>query len=121
MKAKGRQPFIDTCAACHHFESDGGDEAPDLTGYGSPEWLRFMIMSPGSKLRHGEKNEMPAFRNLDGPGAEVYKQEFLETSGKDAKLIHLSDLDRELIIRLVARDHRVVFGGHAIAGPPKRE
>ena len=121
LKEKGRALFIENCATCHGFEKEGAGTAPDFTGYGSPEWLRFMIMSPGSKLRHGEKNAMPAFRNLDGPGAEVYKQEFLETSGKDAKLIHLSDLDRELIIRLVTRDHRVVFGGHAIAGPPKRE
>ena len=63
---------------------------------------------------------MPAFRNLDGPGADVYKQEFLESSGAKAKLIHLTDIERELIIRLVTRDHRVVFGGHPVAGPPKR-
>ena len=75
-----------------------------------------MIMSPGSELRHGAKNEMPAFRNLDGPGAEVYKQEFLESSGKEAKLIHLSDIDRELALRFMMRDHRIVFGGAPIAG-----
>jgi ubiquinol-cytochrome c reductase cytochrome b subunit len=106
------------CSTCHSFETIGKETviAPDLTGYGSQDWIRLMLMSPGSKLRHGDKNEMPAFRNLDGPGAEVYKQEFLESSGKDAKLIHLSDVDRELIIRFVTRDHRVVFGGRTISG-----
>jgi ubiquinol-cytochrome c reductase cytochrome b subunit len=121
LEAKGLEMFKENCSTCHRVGNDGEEQAPDLTGYGSQEWLRLMIMSPGSKQRHGEKNEMPAFRNLDGPGAEVYKQEFLESSGKDAKLIHLSDIDRELIIRLVTRDHRVVFGGHPVAGPPKRQ
>lgn len=121
LDEKYRQKFLDNCGTCHNFEKEGAETAPDLTGYGTQDWLRMMLMSPGSKLRHGEKNEMPAFRNLDGPGAEVYKQEFLESSGKDAKLIHLSDIDRELIIRLVTRDHRVVFGGRPVAGPPKRQ
>lgn len=120
LDKKGRVAFGENCATCHRFDGEGSEDAPDLTSYSSQEWLRLMIMSPGHKARHGEKNEMPAFRNLDGPGAEVYKKEFLESSGGKAKLNHLSDIDRELIIRLVTRDHRVVFGGQPVAGPPKR-
>jgi ubiquinol-cytochrome c reductase cytochrome b subunit len=121
LGARGLKLFEGYCGSCHRCGELGEELAPDLTGYGSAEWLRLMIMSPGHKLRHGEKNEMPACRNLDGPGAEVYKMEFLESSGQKAKLIHLTDLDRELIIRLVTRDHRVVFGGQPVSGPPKRK
>ena len=116
----GIKLFMNACSRCHRFEDKGKAKAPDLTDYGSQEWLRMMIMSPGSKLRHGEENEMPAFRNLDGPATEIYKQEFLESSGAKAKLNHLSDIDRELIIRMMTRDYRVVFGGQPVAGPPKR-
>ena len=48
--------------------------------------------------------------------------------GKDAKkekgagkldIIELSDIDREVIIRWLTRDYRVVFGGKVISGPPR--
>lgn len=114
----GKTLFMTTheCATCHSFEGEGNDQAPDLTGYGSQDWIRLMIMAPGSKKRYGADNEMPAFRNLDGPGSEVYKHEFEALAGKDAKVIHLSDVDRELIVRFLTRDYRVVFGGQPIAG-----
>ena len=35
-------------------------------------------------------------------------------------VIQLSDVDRELIIRYILQDYRVVFGGEPIAAPPKR-
>jgi len=114
LDEKARPLFMDTCSSCHSFDKEGNDTAPDLTDYGSAEWLRFMIMSPGHKLRHGEANEMPAFRNLDGPAGEIYKQEFMESSGGKEPL-HLSDVDRELIIRLMTRDYRVVFGGAPVS------
>ncbi|MCI0684409.1 MAG: cytochrome bc complex cytochrome b subunit [Gemmataceae bacterium] len=111
------------CLTCHTIDRKGDGAAPDFTDYGSHEWIRFMIMNPGHKLRHGlEKNQMPYFRNLDGPGAEVYNLEFHDALGDaKAKVIPLSDIDRELIIRWMTRDDRVVFGGRPVAGPPKRE
>jgi hypothetical protein len=35
------------------------------------------------------------------------------------KVVHLSDIDRELIVRWLRKDYRVVFGGTPISGPPK--
>jgi hypothetical protein len=61
---------------------------------------------------------MPAFRNLDGPGADVHMLEFREGQ-PDVSVVRLSDTDRELIIRFMTGDNRVVFGGQTISGPPK--
>src|SRR5205823_2399105 len=35
-------------------------------------------------------------------------------------VIQLSDIDRELILRWMTGDDRVVFGGEPITGPPRR-
>jgi quinol-cytochrome oxidoreductase complex cytochrome b subunit/mono/diheme cytochrome c family protein len=118
----GFDAFEENCSSCHTFKGKGAGTAPDFTDYASPEWIRLMIMSPAHKLRHAAKNEMPAFRNLDGPGAEVHLQEFLAANPdfpRD-KVLRLSDFDRELIIRFMTRDQRVVFGGRTVAAPPKK-
>jgi quinol-cytochrome oxidoreductase complex cytochrome b subunit/mono/diheme cytochrome c family protein len=106
------------CTSCHAYEGGGADSAPDLTGYGSAEWIRLMIMSPAHPKRHAAKNAMPAFRSDDGPGAEVHLQEFRDAN-PNVPVIALSDIDRELIIRWLVGDSRVVFGGEAISGPPR--
>lgn len=58
------------CAGCHKWR-DIGDlgSAPDLTGYGSVEWLTGMIGNPAHERFYGENNErMPIFtENLDKP------------------------------------------------------
>jgi mono/diheme cytochrome c family protein len=118
LEELARPLFDDHCASCHKVGKDGGEEAPDLTNYGSQAWLRGMILAPGHKSRHGDKNAMPAFRPLDGPGTEIALQEFLDSNPgfpKD-KILELSDMDRELIVRFVTRDFRVVFGGDTISG-----
>jgi quinol-cytochrome oxidoreductase complex cytochrome b subunit len=118
------------CSGCHTIEKKetgddgkplyakrGGKTGPDLTNYGSAEWIRAMIMSPGHKSRYGKNNLMPTFRNMDGPGSEVFLQEFRETH-KDTKentIQHLSDVEREMIIRWILRDYRPVYGGTTIA------
>lgn len=51
------------CTDCHKFH-DAGEEglAPDLTGYGSREWLIGMIRDPNHARFYGENNDrMPAF------------------------------------------------------------
>jgi len=106
------------CSACHTVDGSGST-APDFQDYGSAAWLRLMIMSPAHELRHVEKNEMPAFRDLDRPGAEVHAREF-KSLFADTPIINLSEIDRELIIRFLTQDHRVVFGGEAISAAPKR-
>jgi ubiquinol-cytochrome c reductase cytochrome b subunit len=53
----------DHCASCHKFH-DAGElgSAPDLTGYGSREWLLGMIGNPGAERFYHESNDrMPAF------------------------------------------------------------
>lgn len=142
--ARGHKVFEKRCARCHSYEGEGGGgetSGPDLTGYGDAEWLRLMIMAPDHPLRYGIRNRMPGFRNLEGPAAAVTKdqisrvQELLlknlpddekaaEQRKKDIeesmRVTHLSDIDRELIIRWMRKDDRVVFGGEPISGPPKR-
>ena len=51
------------CTECHgfHFEDEDLD-APDLTGYGSREWLIDFISNPSSERFYGEQNDrMPAY------------------------------------------------------------
>jgi ubiquinol-cytochrome c reductase cytochrome b subunit len=118
LEAKGRELFTDTCATCHSFQGEGGKNAPDLTDYGSQKWLRGMILDPAAPSRYGKHNEMTAFRNNEGPGAEVLLQEFLELQEKNdvkAHIADLSDVDRELIIRWLTHDDRVIFGGKSVA------
>ncbi|HVU86858.1 MAG TPA: cytochrome b N-terminal domain-containing protein [Pirellulales bacterium] len=57
------------CTNCHHFH-DAGDlgAAPDLTGFGSREWLIGMISNPGHERFYGDKNDrMPEFAAGDDP------------------------------------------------------
>jgi mono/diheme cytochrome c family protein len=122
-EVKGMEAFKrQDCVSCHSLGSEkDGQGAPDLNDYGSPEWIRSMVMSPASKLRFMTKNEMPAFRSKEGPGSDVSLREFHEANPDfpAAQVLHLSDVERELIVRFVTRDYRVVFGGTTIAGPPK--
>jgi quinol-cytochrome oxidoreductase complex cytochrome b subunit/mono/diheme cytochrome c family protein len=139
--AVGYKAFESRCLECHRFMGEGGTTraAPDFTGYGDAEWLRVMIMSPSHPSRYGKDNRMPNFRDLEGPAAAVtkldvaqlrenYLSEIMENDPKKreeaekrveeaTRLFHLSDIDRELIIRYVLKDYRVVFGGEPISGP----
>ena len=54
----------DRCAECHHFHDANADatDAPDLTGYGSQDWLAAMIGDPAHARFYGKKNDrMPSF------------------------------------------------------------
>lgn len=147
---KGEQVFRETCRRCHAYEGQGGttrNRGPALTGYGDDGWLRLMIMAPYHKQRYGLLNTMPAFRDLEGVTGELTRLESAEQrehlfkdeaqvrkveddEGKAKKLrsqaetatrlSHLTEVERELIIRFVLGDHRVVFGGDQISGPPPR-
>ena len=116
------------------------NRGPDLTGYGGEEWLRQMIMLPQSHLRYGINNTMSIFRNREGPTANVINLEIdisKQAMRDDPKnrleggvmwllvgrilkqaqiekahaLTQLSDVDRELIIRWLLKDYRLIFGG----------
>jgi hypothetical protein len=85
---------------------------------------------------------MPVFRDFEGPMGEINQLELnqlreqlrkgLADDAPDAekkkreqdiseatKVIQLSDIERELIIRFLLKDYRVVFGGEPISGPQK--
>ena len=51
------------CADCHQFHKvDEDANAPDLTGYGSHQWLTEIIANPAHAKFYGKKNDrMPAF------------------------------------------------------------
>ncbi len=126
LRKHGIPAFKKHCQRCHTFEDLGPEDmknrAPDLTAYGSQEWIRMMIWAPDHPHRYGFKkksNDMPAFRDLERPGSEL---DIADYHGKyNKKLIvganHLSDLDREIIIRWLTGDYRIIFGGQPISGP----
>jgi quinol-cytochrome oxidoreductase complex cytochrome b subunit/mono/diheme cytochrome c family protein len=78
---KGYRAFESKCIRCHTFQGNGGDsetsKGPDFTGYGGVDWLRLMVMSPDSPLRYGRgnRNEMPLFRDTEGPAGKAVKDE----------------------------------------------
>ncbi len=135
--AKGYSAFNAKCSSCHQYKGQGGGEsgAPDLTGYGNADWIRLMIMAPSHPERYGNRNTMPAFRDLEGADAAVRRAELdqlknlLEEAAdndkkkkevaESLKVVNLSDIDRELIIRWLVGDDRVVFGGEPISAPPR--
>jgi len=51
------------CTECHQFRKRDEDAtAPDLTGYGSAEWLTAFIKNPSHERFYGKRNDrMPAF------------------------------------------------------------
>jgi len=109
------------CSGCHKLGKGTSTTGPDLTDYGSAEWLRGIIMNPGHKSRYkgayaseeARPKLMPAFRNQDGPAAKIALQEFQE-SFKNIPTSPLTDIDRELIIRYMLHDPRPVYGGSPV-------
>ncbi len=63
--AEGKQLLADDwgCTDCHKFHEKGQlGGAPDLTGYGSREWLIGIIANPADKRFYGKNNDrMPAY------------------------------------------------------------
>jgi ubiquinol-cytochrome c reductase cytochrome b subunit len=69
--ASGREAIADElmqCVDCHKFyEHDYEPSGPDLTGYGSREWLIAFVQDPAHKRFYGKRNDrMPRF------GAEAW-------------------------------------------------
>jgi ubiquinol-cytochrome c reductase cytochrome b subunit len=129
---KGQDAFFDgknKCSDCHRIDrrdpktkkwetsTEGDGSAPDLSNYGSAEWIRAMIAAPAHKARYSARNLMPAFRQMDGQGSDLSLKLLQDASQKSQndKVIPLSDIEREMIIRWMLRDYRPIFGGAAIA------
>lgn len=50
------------CTDCHKFHGEGEESAPELTGYGSSDWLTGMISNPTHQRYYGDNNDrMPIF------------------------------------------------------------
>jgi len=66
----GRKLIADgeRCASCHKFRESGElGSAPDLTGYGSRDWLLGMISNPkGERYYRDENDRMPSFAEHPG-------------------------------------------------------
>lgn len=62
---EGREALVSTfaCTDCHKFHDEGDlGMAPDLTGYGSHEWLTAFISNPSHERFYPDSNDrMPAF------------------------------------------------------------
>ena len=67
----GERVFRDTCMACHLYRGQGRDaglqDGPDLTGYGSEEWIRGQIIAPQHPSRYGPDHQMPSFADRLDP------------------------------------------------------
>ena len=57
--AEGKQLIIDDfgCTDCHRFHEEEGGSGPDLTGYGSREWLVDIISDPSQSRFYGDEND----------------------------------------------------------------
>ncbi len=60
---KGQELIVENCTRCHRFHDQGPlGPAPDLTGYGSQEWLTGVVVDPAHDWFYGERNDrMPAY------------------------------------------------------------
>ena len=71
--AAGHQAFTETftdytCSDCHTWGTiQDAEDAPDLTGYGSRDWLIRMISNPAHFYAEGKNDRMPAFNPPDRP------------------------------------------------------
>ena len=85
------------CTDCHKFR-DAGElgAAPDLTGYGSRDWLRAFLANPKHERFYGEKgnDRMPSF----APHADDPRQNLLSDHDLDMLVRWLRGEDRELTV-----------------------
>ena len=72
-----------SCTDCHKFGEEGElGSAPDLTGYGSEEWLIGIISNPEhERFYEGTNDRMPAFHSVEGESPSN------RLSSKDVRLI----------------------------------
>lgn len=68
------------CLDCHKFHGEGTASGPDLTGYGSREWLTAIISDPQSKRFYGTRNDgMPSYHaHPDKPQRNLLTREQID-------------------------------------------
>ena len=71
----GRADMIDNfaCTDCHSIRDLGTEDAPDLAGYGSREWIAQFIADPAGDRFYGraENDRMPAFAGHPGAAGRL--------------------------------------------------
>ncbi len=71
---EGRKLIVEDfgCTDCHKFHGKGSlGDAPELTGYGSPQWIAGIIRNPADKHFYGKRNDrMPAYAVFDTDPAQ---------------------------------------------------
>ena len=76
---EGRKLMVDDfgCTNCHKFRGKGSaGSAPELTGYGSPQWIVGIIRNPASRHFYGKLNDrMPAYAASDDPAQNTLSAE----------------------------------------------
>ncbi len=78
---QGRQSIMDQCTLCHKFGEEGElGIAPDLTNYGSRQWMIEFISDPTHERFYGENNDrMPSFAaDADDPRQNLLDRESLK-------------------------------------------
>jgi len=68
---EGRKLMVDDfgCTNCHKFHKNGSlGSAPDLTGYGSADWIASILRNPADRHFYGKLNDrMPAYAASNDP------------------------------------------------------
>ena len=72
--------IAENCTECHTFHGKGTASGPDLTGYGSRDWLIGIISNAAHKRFYGKENDrMPAFaESTTDPKKNVLSRQELE-------------------------------------------
>ncbi len=80
MIEEGRKQIVEFgCTDCHKFHEKAGAGAPDLTGYGSPEWIAGIIRNPADKRFYGSTNDrMPAYAGSADPAQNTLNPHQIE-------------------------------------------
>jgi ubiquinol-cytochrome c reductase cytochrome b subunit len=76
--AEGRALIVENCASCHTFRGKGSHTGPDLTGYGSRQWLTGIIWNPGHARFYGKQATMPPYGAPPDPAAPRLSPEQIE-------------------------------------------
>jgi ubiquinol-cytochrome c reductase cytochrome b subunit len=66
--AQGVKLIDERCSGCHKFHGKGTASGPELTGYGSKQWLAEIVGNPAHPKFYGENNDrMPAYEKTLSP------------------------------------------------------
>lgn len=69
----------ESCIDCHTYRDESGS-APDLTGYGSQQWLIDFVSNPAHERFYGESNDrMPGFAASDDPQGNILTPDKIRT------------------------------------------